>query len=172
MTALKKVSDTLGLGENKGYAIAVFIALVFAAAVVTGYYLATRGPPEGYSTIYLLDSKGTLDFPETVVIGENNTGFNVQIAVENHLGKTLPFEVRLKITQQAVPTFPAEVEPQSVYTLNLENGGRWKAPATVTIKEPGNYMVVFELWVRNEASGEFEFTGNACVLNLEAVNQT
>ena len=170
MTALKKVSDTLGLGENKGYAIAVLIVLVFAAALVTGYYLATRGPPEGYSTIYLLDNQGTLNFPETVVIGKNNT-FDVQIAVENHLGKTLPFEVRVKITDEATPIFPVDTESESVYNLNLENGGKWQAPATVTISEPGNFMVVFELWVENGKPGEFEFSNNACVLNIDAIGQ-
>jgi uncharacterized membrane protein len=171
VTTLRKVSDALGLGENKGYAIAVFIVLVFAAALVTGYYIATRGPPEGYSTIYLLDSKGTLELPETVFVGRNNT-FNVQVAVENHMRKTLNFEVRLKVTEEPNPTFPVDAQPENVYTFSLNDGGKWETPATVTIPTSGNYMVAFELWFNNPDAGVSQFTGNACILNIDALNQT
>jgi uncharacterized membrane protein len=165
--------EGLGLGNNKGYVIAISIALIFVAALVTGYYVWTRGPPEPYSEISLLDANGKAEnYPELVIIGENNT-FNVAVNVVNHMGKTLPFEVRVKITQQASPVFP--VQGSRAYFVNvatLENGGKWNTTATATIDDSGNYMVVYELWAQNENSGALEFTGNACVLNIEAINQT
>ena len=42
----------------------------------------------------------------------------------------------------------------------------------ITIDAPGNYSVIFELWLRNDETGELKFSGNACALNLEAANQT
>ena len=160
-----------GLGINKGYVIAIGIALIFVAALVTGYYFWTRAPPEGYSTISLLDANGKAEnYPELLIIGENNT-FSITVNVENHMGKTLPFEVRVKIADQSDPAFPIQSEAKTVYPLTLENGGKWNTTATTTIDEPNNYIVVYELWTQNDA-GALEFTGNACVLNLEATNKT
>jgi uncharacterized membrane protein len=165
--------EGLGLGDNKGYVIAIGIVLIFVAALLTGYYFWTRGPPEGYSTISLLDANGKAEnYPELVIIGENNT-FSVTVNVENHMGKTLPFEVRVKITEQASPDFPVQgSRALYVNVVTLENGGKWNTTATATIDKPNNYMVVYELWAQNENAGALEFTGNACVLNIEATNQT
>jgi uncharacterized membrane protein len=159
--------EGLGLGKNKGYVIAIAIALIFVAALVTGYYFWTRGPPEGYSRISLLDANGKAEnYPELVIIGENNT-FSVAVNVVNHMGKTLPFEVRVRITDQANLEVP--IKGSKAYFVNLktlEDGGEWNTTATATIDEPGNYMVTYELWAENE------FTGNSCNLNIEARNPT
>jgi len=142
------------------------------AALVTGYYFWTRGPPEGYSTISLLDANGkAVNYPELLVIGQNNT-FTVWVNVENHLGKTLPFEVREKITTEAIPDFPISGEAKNVYALTLENGGKWNTTSTTTIDQPGNYMVVYELWVQNQNTGAFEYSENADVLTVEVTNPT
>jgi len=162
--------EGLGLGENKGYIVAIAIALIFVAALVTGYYFWTRGPPEGHSTISLLDANGkAVNYPELVVIGVNNT-FSVTVDVENDMGRTLPFEVRVKITEQVNPDFPVQGEAVYVDQMTLENGGKENTIATATIDKPGNYMVVYELWTLGETS-VLEFTGNACVLNVEAVTR-
>ena len=66
-----------------------------------------------------------------------------------------------------------EVPGEALYVnaVTLENGGKWNITATTTIDTLGNYMVVYELWTQKENSA-LEFTGNACVLNVEAINQT
>ena len=163
--------EGVGLGDNKGYVIPIGVVLIFVAALATGYYFWTRGPPEGYTTISLLDANGKAEnYPELIIIGKNNT-FNVAVNVENHMGKTLPFEVRVKITEQVNPDFPVQGEALYVNAVTLENGGKWNITATTTIDTLGNYMVVYELWTQKENSA-LEFTGNACVLNVEAINQT
>lgn len=159
-----------GLGSNKGYTVAIAVTLVVVASLVAGYYawaVWLKGPPEEYSTINLLDSNGRAEnYPELLIIGQNNT-FSVWVNVENHMGKTLPFEVKVKITEQVNPDFPVNgTEPQSVYSVRLENGGKWNTTATTTINESGNYRVVYELWAQDI------FTGNACVLNIEVKSQS
>jgi len=169
-TFLEKIGDRLGLDESKGYARAVALVLVFVAILVGGYFvylLAISGSPETYSTIYILNSEKTLDLPETVVIGQNNT-FSVWVAVENHMGETVSFEIRLKITGEADPMFPINVDPESVYSMTLSDGERSEELATVSIDNPGRRMVFFELW---SISGDgAKFTENACVLNIEAIS--
>ena len=167
--------ESSGLGSNKGYTAAIVVTLVVVASLVAGYYVWVvwlQGPPEGYSTISLLDANGRAeDYPELLIIGQNNT-FNVWVNVENHMGATLPFEVKVKITEQVNPDFPVNVTEQSLYSVTLENGGKWNTTTTTTIDEPGNYMVVYELWAQDTENGALNFTGNACVLNIEVKNQS
>ena len=158
------------LGGNKGYVAAIAITLIVVASLVTGYYLwlvFLKGPPEPYSEISLLDANGKAeDYPELLVIGQNNT-FSVLVSIKNNLGKTSTFKVMVKLTEQANPDFPIATEARNVYSVNLENGGKWNTTSATTIDEPGNYMVVYELWAQNTETGSLEFTGNACVLNVE-----
>ncbi len=168
--ALKRLGERLGLDESKGYAIAVAVVLVFAGILVGGYFAyrwATGGPAEGYATVHLLSSDRTLDLPETVVLGRNST-FGVWVTVENHMRKTLSFEIRIKITGEADPTFPVNAEPKSVYSMTLDDGGKWEQLSTISIDSIGRHMVVFELWSYSGGSVA-EFTDKACVLNIEAI---
>ena len=160
------------LDENKGYLVAVAVAVILVFIVFIGYYIVSRAPPEGYTKIDLLDAqKQAANYPELLVINQNNT-FNVWVEVENHLGKTQSFEVLLKVTNEMGPELPADVQPSNTYTKTLENGEKWETSSTTTISQPGTYSVIFELWMYSENAGQNVFSGNACVLNLEAVNQT
>jgi uncharacterized membrane protein len=128
-----------------------------------------KPPQKGYMTIYLLDSQEkALNYPELLVINQNNT-FPVRVEVENHMGKSQPCEVLLKVTNGTVPIFPVEATANANYTRTLENGEPWEIPVTVSINKLGNYSVIFELWTYDEEAGEFQFSGNACVLNVEVV---
>ena len=172
MTVLEKLRNFLELYEKKGYAIALIVVLVFAATLSAGYFvnLAFRGPPEPYTTIYVLSEDRTLDLPETVVIGQNNS-FNVWVTAENHMGDTYLFEVRLKIVEDANIEFPVDAEPVSIYAITIANGEKSEQLANVSIGAVGRFIVVFELW-RYTAPSTVEYTGNACVLNIEAINAT
>ncbi len=162
------------LGSNKGYAAAIAVTLVVIVSLVAGYYIWVvwlQGQPEGYSTISLLDINGKAEnYPELLIIGQNNT-FDVWVNVENHMEKTLLFEVKVKITEPVNPDFPLAVDPENVYSVTLENGGKWNTTATATVNQVGSYMVVYELWGQND-TGALEYTGNACVLNVEVKNQS
>jgi len=167
---IKKLVRSLSLDNENGYAVSVLIALILVSVLVGSYYVLMKPPQRGYMTIYLLDSqKKALNYPELLLINQNNT-FNVWVEVENHMGKSQPSEVLLKVTNGTVPIFPVEATANANYTRTLENGESWEIPATITIDKPGNYSVIFELWRYDEEVGELQF-GNACVLNVEVVNQ-
>jgi uncharacterized membrane protein len=164
---LKKIGDALTTGDEKGIIAAVAVALIVIAGVVAGYYVyhVLYEPPEGYTTIYLLDANGqAVDYPYTLIINQNYT-FNIW--VENHLGQAQSFEVQLKITNESTSLFPVESAPINIYTKTLANGEAWETQATVTLHEIGSHSIIFELW--EDDTGVLNFTGNAVVLNVEAV---
>jgi hypothetical protein len=75
------------------------------------------------------------------------------------------------VTNDTVPIFPFKADANATYTRTLENGETWETLSTVTLNKPGNFSVIFELWMYDEEVGELQFSGNACVLNVEVVNQ-
>ena len=166
---LKKIGDALNTGDDKGVVIAVAAALLIIAGVVAGYYILFHPAPEGYTTIYLLDSQGkAVDYPGTLIVNQNYT-FNVW--VENHMGKTQAFQVRVKVTNQTDTSFPAQTETKNTYTETLSDGEKWSITPTITITEKGNYRIFFELWIHDQFPGQFKFTGNACVRNVDVTDQ-
>jgi uncharacterized membrane protein len=165
--------EKLKLNENRGSIFAIALVLILVSSLVGGYYLVTHlAPPEGYSTINLLDypQKKAIDYPELLVINHNNT-FNVYFEVENHMGSSQQCQVRLKVTNETITTLPVPVDPVNTYTETLENGRIWDNLATVSINQPGNYSAVFELWLFDGNANAFAFTYDYCVLHLEVVDQ-
>jgi uncharacterized membrane protein len=166
----KKLGKFPSLINNKGYTIVILLELILVSSLLIGYYVVSTLPPEGYTTIYMLDSqKNAIDYPEVLVLNENST-FNVWIAVENHMGTTQSCEVLQKVVGNVIPSFPVNVTAENSYTQTIENGATWETLATVSINEPGSYSVIFELWIYE--SGTLTFSYNYCVLNVEAVTQT
>lgn len=168
----RNLVKSLRLSDNKGYTIAVALAVVFVSSLLIGYYFVSRLPPEGYTTIYLLDvqQKKAIEYPELLVINENST-FNVWLVVENHMGASQSYEVLQKVIANAIPSFPVEANVERKYTQTIENGMVWETLATVSINEPGSYSVVFELWIYDAEAKAFKFSYNYCVLNVEVVEQ-
>ena len=148
------------------------VALLVASILLGVYYALLIPKQEGYLTFYLLDSQEkAIDYPELVVSGENST-FNVYFDVENHMGKSVECQVILKITKDMNPTFPLNVNATETYANRVEDGHSWRDIATVSLSEPGNYMVVFELWTleKNEENTEAPlFSKNSCLLNVRVL---
>jgi uncharacterized membrane protein len=159
------------MDNNNGYAVSVLIALILVSILVASYYVLLRPPQKGYMTIYLLDyqQKKALNYPELLVVNQNNT-FNVWVEVENHMGKKQDSEVLLKVTNDTVPLFPFKADANATYVRTLENGETWETLSTIAINKPGNYSVIFELWIYDKEVEELQFSGNVCVLNIEVVN--
>ncbi|MGE5533859.1 MAG: hypothetical protein ACM3UN_05865, partial [Bacillota bacterium] len=107
LESAKRIGNKIGLNEEKGFAVAIFLALVIVSATVIGYYEWFRPPAEPYSTIYLLDADQKADnYPEVLIANQNST-FNIYFYVENHFLKSTNFEVQIKITQ-SLGTFPVD----------------------------------------------------------------
>ena len=169
LESVKKIGNKIGLNEEKGYAVAIFLALIIVSATVIGYYFVLRPQAEPYNTIYLLDAnKKAVDYPETLIVNQNST-FSVYVAVENHMSATASYQVQVKITKN-LTTFP--VDTQSIQTLetgNMNNNGKpVENKATVTENVAGSYSVVFELWQHKD--GTLEFTQDYCTLNIEVTS--
>jgi uncharacterized membrane protein len=170
LESAKRLGKKLGLNEEKGFAVAIFLALLIVSVAVLSYFVWFRPLAEPYNTIYLLDSnKKALDYPETLVVNQNST-FNVYVDVVNHLGYPASYQVQMKITKN-LSTFPVDVPASQVFEINsLEGNGQTKEnTATITENTVGGYSVVFELWQQNLA-GTYEFTHNYCVLNIQVTN--
>ena len=170
---MRKLGGSLKLNDNKGCTIAIALMVIVVSSLLIGYYLISRLPPEGYSTIYILDyqQKKAMDYPELLVINQNNT-FKVWVGVENHMGNSASFEVLQKVIKGTIPSFPVDAEITGSYEKIIENGDTWETPAEVSINETGSYMVIFELWIYDDDAGAFQFSNNYCVLNLEVIDQT
>ena len=164
----KNIGKKIGINDEKGYAVAIFIALVIVSAVILAYYVVFRPQPEPYNTIYLLDSqKKAIDYPSNLVAGQNST-FDVWVNVENHMGGSgnQSYQVLVKITPN-LSTFPVDAQPIQTYELSLGDGTIWQNLSTITHNQVGSYSVVFELWRYNPDSGTYEFTHDYCVLNIQ-----
>ncbi len=167
---MRKLSKYLKLNDNKGYTIAVALALIVVSSLLIGYYLISRLPPEGYTTIYVLDSqKKAIDYAELLIVNENNT-YNVWVVVENHMGTRQSCEVLQKVVSDPIFSFPVEADVESRYAKTIENDEVWEALATVSINEPGSYSVIFELWIYDAEVGALEFSHNYCVSKIEVVD--
>jgi uncharacterized membrane protein len=169
LESAKRIGSKIGLNEEKGYAIAIFLALIIVSATVIGYYFVLRPQAAPYNTIYLLDAdKKAVDYPQTLVANQNST-FSVYVDVENHMTTTASYQLQVKITQN-LSTFPVDNQPiQTIETGNVKNNGKpIEETATITINTPASYSVVFELWQHKD--GTLEFTQDYCVLNIQVIN--
>jgi uncharacterized membrane protein len=172
---MTKLSGTFSIKDNKNvYAVAVAIALLLASVLLVTYYVALRPAPDQYTTIYLLDSqKKAADYPEFLVANVNST-FSVYVDVENHMGRTLnDAQVLVKVTTDLNPTFPVDVNATQTLIGTVRDGAVWENVSTVSLNQPGNYAVYFELWIPSK-NGQLQFSNNFCVLNVQvsAGNET
>jgi uncharacterized membrane protein len=159
------IGRKIGLNDEKGFAVAIFLALLIVSATVIGYYAFLAPPAEPYNTIYLLDAnKKAVDYPEVLVANQNST-FNVYVNVVNHMGGTenQTYQVHVKISPNLSGTPLAKT-----YDLSLRNGETWQDTATITLNQVGSYSAVFELWQIKD--GALMLTPNSCVLNISVIN--
>ena len=166
----RKLGNVPSLINNKGYTIAITLALIVISSLLIGYYFVSRLPPEGYTTIYMVDyqQKKAVDYPELLVVNENST-FNVWVVVENHMATIQSVEVLQKVIGDVILSFPVDAVVESSYAHAVESGESKETLATVSINDPGSYSVIFELWIYNEA-GALEFSHNYCILKVDVVD--
>jgi uncharacterized membrane protein len=166
---MKNFGRKIGLNDEKGYAFAIFLALIIISALLIGYFVFFRPAPSGYSTIYLLDSQNkAINYPQLLVANQNST-FNVWVNVDNNMRGTVQYQVLVKITSD-LTTFPVNTQPTEVYNMTLGNGQSWQKSVTVTENQVGSYSVVFELWQYNQDSRAYQFTYDYCKLPIQVIS--
>lgn len=159
----------LNLGKDE-YVVSVAVALVIASILLGVYYINSFPEPSRHMSISLLDSqKKASEYPSYLVSGVNST-FSVYVNVENHMGTDMDTQVLVKITRDRVMAVPLEtVSSTFEFTETVLDGSIVENMVTVSLDEPGNYSVIFELWTDESKSGGFIFSGNFCVLNVQVV---
>jgi len=168
---VKSIGEKIGLNDDKGYVVAIFLALIIIASMLAGYYLLYHPTPHGYSTLYILDSNDkAVDYPQLLVANQNST-FSVPVAVVNNMGWTVDYQVQIKITTNLV-SYPVNVAPTAVYNATVKNGQTWQKSITITENQVGSYWIVFELYTYNPANGTYSFTYNYGELPIQVVNQS
>jgi uncharacterized membrane protein len=164
------IGKKIGINDEKGYVIAIFLVLIIVSALVASYYLVFNTQPKGYNTIYLLDAqKQAVDYPVTLVANHNST-FNLWVGVVNNMGGSgnQTYQVLMKITSN-LSGFPVNIQQTETYNLSLKNTDTWQTESTITLNQAGNYWVVFELWHQN-SSGTYDFTNNEGSLNIQVTS--
>src|SRR5271157_3684000 len=157
----KNIGEKIGINDDKGYLVAIALALIIIASLLAGYYLLYKPAPEGYSTIYLLDSQNkAVDYPQILIANQNST-FSAPLAVVNNVGWTVQYQVLVKITNN-LDSSPVNVQPNGTYDVTLKNGQSWEKSITVTENQVGSYWVVFELYKFNPDGGAYQFTYDYC----------
>ena len=59
---VKSIGRKIGLNDEKGYVVAVFLVLIIVSALAVTYFVAFRPQPAGYNTIFILDSQRSVRF--------------------------------------------------------------------------------------------------------------
>ncbi len=168
---MKKLGYSFDLkGNNNAFVVAVAVSLLLASILLVTFYIYDRPEQKPYTTIYILDSnRKAVDYPELLVANQNSS-FSVYVDVENHLGRTLDgAQVLVKVTNDTSLTLPLlEINATQMFTGTVGDGEIWENIATVSLNDPGNYVVAFELWTPSQ-TGLKQFSGNYCVLNVKVV---
>jgi uncharacterized membrane protein len=167
LESVTHIGRKIGLNDDKGYMVPVFLALIVVVAVVVGYYIFfVNSPPEEYNTIYLLDSQNqAIDYPQSLVAGQNST-FSVNVGVVNHMNMEHSYQVRTKIVSHFILTNEGvNATAVNTYDVTLASGVSNENAVTITENTLGSYAVVFELWQHD--GNNYVFTQNYCVLYIQ-----
>jgi len=102
-------SDKMG-EEEKTVAVAVLSAIIVLASLLV-YTLLTPVPQKPFVSIYYLNSeKKAENYPELLVLGENNT-FLLWVGVENFMGKIEYSSVLVKVSNGTGQVDPSPADP-------------------------------------------------------------
>ena len=170
---MKRLSRNFDSNNNKNaYAIAVAISLVLASVLLVTFVVFEQPEQKPFATIYLLDSNHkAANYPEFVIAGVNSS-FSVYVDVENHMGQTVNnAQVLVKVTNGTNPVFPLDVNATQTLSGTIKNGATLENIATISLNDPGNYLVDFELWTPSQITGTPQFSGDFCVLNVQVEPQ-
>ncbi len=159
------------MNYRDGYFVSVIVALLVASVLLGWYYVNLRPDQNAYMSISLLDTQKKADnYPEYLINGVNST-FSVYVEVKNNMKTTMDTEVRVRVTNNTISRMPLDsITPTVIFANTIEDGETAENIATASLKESGNYSIVFELWIKESgAETGFRFSENYCVLNVQVV---
>jgi hypothetical protein len=78
------------------------------------------------------------------------------------MGSRQTYEVQQKLTKDPILTLPIDEEIENRFTKSLIDQETWESLVTTTISNPGNYSLIFELYLKEE--------GESIEINAEPEN--
>ena len=156
--------------EEKTIIITIIVALVILGALLVNLVVFTPRETEQFSALYYLDSeKQTTNLPKTVLLDQNST-FSLWVGVNNQNNRTIDYQVQIKMDDGKGPWNPSPIEPIQSFEVEIKQGETWEFPVAISIEQLGQNRIIFELWLYNVASGEFDiYSGKWVNLSVEAI---
>ncbi|MBS7659642.1 MAG: DUF1616 domain-containing protein [Candidatus Bathyarchaeia archaeon] len=152
------------------YAFSVIFAVVIATSMlVFSYYSAMESVArsEEFISFSVLDQdKKAYNYPELLRKNENCT---LWIIIKNHKHEQVTCKVMVKIVQGSITSIPVPMEAYEIRVAELNPGDVWEEPVNLTMKEVGEFFIVFELWIYNKAIKDFDFSGDYLVLPVNVI---
>ena len=151
------------IDEEKTITVAILVAIIILAGLLV-YMSFTPAPQETVISIYYLDSEKKADnYPQLLVLGENNT-FLLWVGVENFMGRIEYSSVLVKVDDGTGHVDPSPIEPVKRFEKVLLNKETWEFPMTMTINQSGKHRIIFELWLFNELENVFSYSRMVSIL--------
>ncbi|MGB9854750.1 MAG: hypothetical protein ACPLRY_08125, partial [Candidatus Bathyarchaeales archaeon] len=150
------LTQMVKLSDRNVYVVSIMLALAVVTPLLIYSYISVRKTDGSISFSVLDPWKKAEKYPELLVIGQNNT-CHLWLLVENDMEENVSCKVLLKITSTPISTFPVLTEANESYEVKIESGKKWEKPINITIEEPGDFHLIFELWVYDKEKGEFTF---------------
>ncbi|MEJ2241602.1 MAG: DUF1616 domain-containing protein [Candidatus Bathyarchaeota archaeon] len=160
--------------QEKTIIITIIIALIILSGLLVYLVFFTETEKEEFSAIYYLNNDGTLEnFPDTVILGQNNT-FKLIVGVINENGTTMDYLVKVNIDDGESVYNPSNA------TTTLNDGDIWESEVDIFLDSQGTNKVIFELYAHKHDEeiyddtyifNENDFTGNEVFFSIDAINQ-
>jgi uncharacterized membrane protein len=160
--------------QEKMIIVTIIIALIILSGLLVYLVFFTESKKEKFSAIYYLDEDGTLEnFPETVILGQNNT-FKLIVGITNKNGTTMDYLVKVNIDDGNSIYSPNDGN----VTTTINDGDTWESEVDIFLDTPGTNKIIFELYAhehdeqKNDSNifTENDFTGNEVFFSIDAIN--
>ena len=112
LESAKRIGRKIGINDDKGYAVAIVLALIIVSSVVAGYYLVLKPQPEGYNTMYLLDAQKKA----VTTLINNNIVFFKEVAETLYRKGEIVAEDMLVIGKKYVPGIKMIAKKDTIYS--------------------------------------------------------
>ncbi len=140
---------------------AVFaITIGFSCFLISPYFLPneTLKPFSDFSVLGPNMQLG--NYPSSVV---SNQSMDLYGYVGNRMGRPMYYDVRVKIGNNETYVNPASTEVVNHYSSIVASNETWIFPLKLTLLKPGdNQRIIFELWIYNESSSQFQYHKRWC----------
>ena len=127
---------------------------------------------EPFSEIGILGPEMKIgDYPRTVLVNET---FRLYLYLGNHEGRITYYRVYVKMGSRDIfinKTVPADAPVVAFYEAILVNGENKTIPVELSFPKPMvNCRVIFEMWILNPKTLEFNYHGRWCQLWLNVTS--